>query len=301
MNFRRSLSLIVVGVVAVVLCIILFILSWGALGYNQIGLNYNYILQTVQNSTYTSGRYFIGFGHTFIKYPLSYQTILFGKEHGASADTLRSRTSDGLEVSLEISFQYSLTPIALYDLYRLYGSNDDAHAIFTRMAQDLLTELATKYTAYDFFVNPTLIRDEMERESDQLFRMLSDCSVDFFQLQTVELPEIFQLAIQDTEVQKQEIKISEAEQEKVTVELNTKVIQAERQAKAYIEKALGDAKSIYLQNVADIEAFRRTQILRADAYSSILSQLGDNHTDLMEYIVAQTIRDHTSKELVISL
>ena len=48
------------------------------------------------------GIYFIGVGHHFIKFPRTVQTIEFSKE--SKLGGIKSRTQEGLEVNLEISF-----------------------------------------------------------------------------------------------------------------------------------------------------------------------------------------------------
>jgi hypothetical protein len=53
-----------------------------------------------------NGLHFLGIGHSFIKFPRNVQTIEFSKEATANQPPISSRTSDGLEVILEISFQY---------------------------------------------------------------------------------------------------------------------------------------------------------------------------------------------------
>jgi hypothetical protein len=53
-----------------------------------------------------SGLHFLGIGHSFIKFPINVQTIEFSKEASANQSPISSRTLDGLEVILEISFQY---------------------------------------------------------------------------------------------------------------------------------------------------------------------------------------------------
>ena len=48
------------------------------------------------------GIYFIGVGHYFLKFPRTVQTIEFSKD--TKNWLIKSRTNDGLEVNLEISF-----------------------------------------------------------------------------------------------------------------------------------------------------------------------------------------------------
>lgn len=57
----------------------------------------------VNNKTFDqAGLKFLGFGHTFIKYPRVIQTIEFTEGHRG---LLHTRTSDGLPLTLGLSFQ----------------------------------------------------------------------------------------------------------------------------------------------------------------------------------------------------
>lgn len=48
--------------------------------------------------------HFLGIGHSFIRFQKTVQTMEFSSERTADGASLVSRTNDGLEVQLEISF-----------------------------------------------------------------------------------------------------------------------------------------------------------------------------------------------------
>lgn len=73
---------------------------------------------------------------------------------------VESRTSDGLEVKLEISFQYSLIAEGLYGLYMNYAL--EYPYIIQNVAIDALSDLTTNYTAYNFFMDRGRIGTEMQ-------------------------------------------------------------------------------------------------------------------------------------------
>lgn len=73
------------------------------------------------------------------------------------------------------------------------------------MAVDVLSDAATKYSAYDFFMDRQNIGYYMQNALDKLFKteLYSEC--EFFQLRAVDLPNEFEDAIWSSEVKKQEI------------------------------------------------------------------------------------------------
>ena len=111
-------------VVGVISALVLVFTSFRSLEVNEIGLNYSGITKSVDRDLFTSGIHFLGVGHSFIKYPTTVQTFEFSKSSQSDAKNVRSRTKDGLEVELEISFQYLYVSTQLYDLYMMYGQKE---------------------------------------------------------------------------------------------------------------------------------------------------------------------------------
>jgi len=173
-----------------------------------------------------NGLYFIGIGHSFIKFPKNVQTIEFSLDKTSSRRPIESRTSDGLEVIIEISFQYVLQPQNLYKLYTKYG--EQYNKVFQNVAVDVLTEEATKYTAYDFFMDRGRIKDDFQISLNKYFSDIY-ANIQFLQLRSVDLPDLFEQSIQLSEVKKQDIQKATAELNKVRIEMDTKIKSAEFQ------------------------------------------------------------------------
>lgn len=85
---------------------ILLILGFSSLEATELGLDYSSITKSVSNANFTNGITFLGIGHSFIRFPKMIQTIEFSAERGADLNSIQSRTRDGLEVVIELSFQY---------------------------------------------------------------------------------------------------------------------------------------------------------------------------------------------------
>jgi hypothetical protein len=87
----------------VLVTIILVACSLSVLNYNEVGLNYSNWFKTVEDKTYEHGIQFIGLGHGFQRYDIKLNTIEFSKEPEATLPMIKCRTSDGLELDLEVS------------------------------------------------------------------------------------------------------------------------------------------------------------------------------------------------------
>lgn len=125
-------------------------ISFSILEYSEYGLDYSWITKTVNPQAYSGGFHYLGFCHSFLKFPRTIQTIEFSEDPAADQGMVLSRTLDGLEVILSISFQYKLVPERLFEVFSNYGM--DYQQILISVAIDSLTDMATKYSAYDFFM-----------------------------------------------------------------------------------------------------------------------------------------------------
>jgi hypothetical protein len=111
--------------------VILIVLSFATLQPVEYGLNFNAITMSLENATYSqAGLYFLGFGHWFIRYPRTIQTIEFMAT--GENQLLHTRTADGLPLTLGLSFQYRYMPEHLNKLYLTY--KNEHHAVYVNTA-----------------------------------------------------------------------------------------------------------------------------------------------------------------------
>ena len=68
---------------------------------NWYGVDYSAITKTINPTVYTSGIHFVGFGHSFIEYPATIQTLEFSDGDKASSGKIYGRSADGLMDTIE--------------------------------------------------------------------------------------------------------------------------------------------------------------------------------------------------------
>jgi regulator of protease activity HflC (stomatin/prohibitin superfamily) len=264
--------------------------SWASVAIGELALDYSALFKSVDRRIYSPGYYYIGLTHAFKRFPYTLQTIEFSLDPKSHNRPIRSRTSDGLEVMLEISFQYRFMAEKLYDMYMTYGENSER--VFGIVAVDVLTDLTTKYNASQFFYDRGTIGDNMKKELGQTYRSMCFSTVEFFQLRTVDLPDPFEESIQDTEVKKQDIEKAKAERQNILIEWETKVKEAQIQKEVLINRAEAEAIAIVQQNEADIQNINFTQALQAEAYFQLKQQLNLTPVMLLDYIKAKLIKQY---------
>lgn len=116
----------------------------------EYGLKVSTISKEVDAArVYTSGRYFLGLGRSFIIYPRTIQNIAFA--YGGDSAPLDIRLSSG-SVSVEMSLQFSLKYEELYELYRDYGTNYRSRFIYSASSA-INNGLTAAFNVTDFYRN----------------------------------------------------------------------------------------------------------------------------------------------------
>lgn len=278
--------------------IIMFACSWDSLEFTEFGLDYNGIQKTVSSDVYASGRFLLGLGHHFIVFPETLQTIDFSGS-SVTSGSLSSRTSDGLLVTLDISFQYKLIPLEIYTLYTEYAT--DYEEVYIRAARDILTDGASNFTAYQFFKDRTTIGTHFEQELNDFFSSSLHATIEFFQLRDVDLPDSFEAAIQDAEVARQSIEKAEYAKQTAQVAANTRVLQAEFSANVTLLEANAKAVAVMLNNAAEVKSFNLSQTMAATAYAALTAKVGMDTPQLLDYMKVKAIEAHDSDKLIVAL
>lgn len=288
-----------VAVVAAISLAVLFFFSFDTLEYQEYGLNLSRISETVERKPYTSGRYYLGIANHFIRFPRMVNSVLFSDEDAGAKQgpALQSRTRDGLNVRLEVSFQYRLKFEKVYDLYSTLGK--DYEPTFLRMAIEQLATAATDHSAHFFFTNRTAISAVMHQRLNDHFQERAFSEVPFFQLRTVHLPHDFEEAIRETQVKQQDIQIATLEQKTKTVTFKTRVLQAEQDVKVLVNQAEAEAASIKATNKAYCKQYKVTQDLQTSALSQLAKTSDWNAAQLLHYMRIRALRNHPSDKSMV--
>lgn len=192
-----------------------------------------------------------------------------------------------------------MQPENLFSMYNKYGPL--YQYVFQNVAIDILTEEATKYTAYEFFWDRGRIKDDFQRNLDTQFSTVCQASIQFLQLRSVDLPNLFEEAIQESEVKKQDIKKAEAELNKVKVEVDTKIKSADFQKSVTINIAEGEASALLQQNSAQIDSLRKVQNSKSEAYKNLKQQLGMTNPDLLNFIKAKLVKSYDGNNMALNI
>jgi len=260
--------------------IVLFGVSFQSLGQLDVALNYNAISLQIEDKVYDkAGLYFLGVGHSFIKYPRVVQTIEFVAEEN---DRLQTRTSDGLPVSLSISFQYRYDFSRLRELYLMYKQEE--LEVYENTAKAVIANAATNFSAYRFFNDKQEIATDMQIALTRVFADTLYARIDAFQITRIELPTTFQNAILQSIQAKQNITSSMRYQENMAVTFQTQVLVANQTKQQTIAIARGYANQRAEQAEANVRVAEQSIAAEMYAYGNLSSTVELNVSEGLSYI-----------------
>lgn len=126
-------------------------------------------------------------------------------------------------------------------------------------------------------------------------------TIDYFQLRSVDLPNEYESAIEQTEVKRQDIQKAEAERNKTAVVLDTNVKQAKVSQEIQINAAQGEAQATLQRNAADIASFQANQWAQLQSYTALKTDLSLNDTDFLQFLENKLVTGYDGGSLLISL
>mmetsp|Transcript_772 Transcript_772/g.946 ORF Transcript_772/g.946 Transcript_772/m.946 type:complete len:320 (+) Transcript_772:82-1041(+) len=270
--------------------VMLLLFSFASLAPTEMALQYNYVLKTVDPHILTdAGLIFTGPMTSLIRYPKTIQTMEYTQ---ARANILDGRTFDGLPLLLGLSFQYRLLQdkTSLYNLYHEFEGTPGYYVkLYELVGMHMITELATNFTAYQFFNEKQKIAMFMRERLDDYFRNNLYATVDSLQINEDDLPTAFTNSVLQAATSKQNITRMSKTRDAKVVEFTTARQVATAQAKVAVAKAMGDRHRILQNGRADAAIIDAYVTAEKEAYSAIQKQMGLNGSDLIKYIWYDTL------------
>jgi regulator of protease activity HflC (stomatin/prohibitin superfamily) len=244
-------------------------MAWSTLHPLEIGIRFNHMKMKAEPKTYESGRYFLGFGQKFYKYPRSLQYIEFSNsaDGGSSNKPASVWSQDGQEIILEVGFYYKIVPERLFDLFQRYFTN--YVPVIEDIAMHAFRDVATSHDTIEFFTNRSAINTRLHEELEE--RLLDEVHVTVprFNLLAITVPARFEEAVVDKVVTAQEKRTLEFERQSAIIRQNIRVIEAEAAKNIRIVTAQSEANGTVTLASAE-----------ARAYRSVLTRQAELHADL---------------------
>jgi len=277
--------------------VVLIAVSLSSLEQLDYGLNFNSISLSIEDRVYDSaGLYFLGVGHWFIRYPRIVQTIEFSADEN---DSLQTRTSDGLPVSLSISFQYRYDASRLRQLYLTFKQQETE--VYENTAKAVIANVATNFTATNFFNDKQGIAVMMQIALTRIFDEQLMARIEAFQITRVELPTEFQNAILSSIEAKQNITRTERYMENMRVTFASQVLVANQTKQQTVALARGTSAQRYQQAEATAQVIEQSVFAEMYAYGNLSQRVDLNHSEQLSYIWWSSQLETQGKEFFVGL
>jgi hypothetical protein len=280
--------------------IIVFSISWDTIDPTEAGFNYNKITGHIDTSrVYDSGRYCIGPGHYFVKYPLIQKNVEFSSSDNADSSPVVTRTKDGVAITLSFSFQYRFEKDSMKDVYNLFTTNYQQPML--RVARNSMLQVAGNFTSTQYWLGRKLITDDMKAVLLANLQQTILCVIEDFQLLHVELPSAYENSIIATQVQQQQVIQQQYQKQVAAVLSQIQQLMAVANQNITVITSQANATAIGILNSAHIGAFNYTQHVQAEAYAKLRTSLNMNSTQLMRYMKIRGIRQKQAGSITVGL
>lgn len=284
---------------AVIVIVLLVVLSYDTLEPTEYGLNYNRFTKNFDRETvYEGGRYLIGPWNKFIDFPAIQRTVEFSDSYSANSGPLRTRTQEGLALTLHVSFQYQLVKDGIPALYDL--SNLQYEQTFVRIARDILLQEAGNYQAPEYWAKRAIIGNRMQVLLDIAFHEAHANCIGI-QLLKINLPSAFEQSIVDTQVEVQKTQMKQLEQTAEIVRQNIKVMISETDQQIMVIDAGARAKATIIRENARAKIWEDTLSTESFVYNQVFVQLEFNMKQMNTYQYYQALMAQPNKVLLVNI
>lgn len=286
LNIKATAATVIISVLLFGIVLAPFVL-FDTVDETEYGLKYSrFNNRLISENVYEAGRHYTGIFGTFLIFPKIQQTIEFSNNE---ANAITGRTSDGLAIVLDMSFQYQLIKDQLVNLYREYGRSFEQ--VFIRTARDNIRDSASFYTAIEFFNNRSLIGTFMTEFIAQEFNENYYADVPALQLRAIDLPDTFEDALERAEVARQEIEIARLQQQAALIRAETAILEADAQRNITLIEANATAQAFLIQIEAQAQAVNITLTAEREAYYALSQSLNLTSAELLSFLWIQALQD----------
>ena len=285
---------IIFGVIGVILMIVLLSISWRVIEENEMGLLFNVASRHFdREQIYEAGRHYVNVGNYFVKFPKTSQIL--------EVDGMEARTSDGLALVVDISFNYRIVQDVetLLRIYERYGADQEEYSkILRKMASNIVRDACSMFESYAFFQN----RDGIVQSINAVFKTDLEPMgfiIDSFQLLDFNFPPEFTASIEETQVAYQEITKVLYEGQAATVEAETLMAVAEKECEGILLNAKGTANATLSEKKQAADALKESLATEADAYLQLMQKLGIDAEQLVSWLWTNAMSQTNAQKVTV--
>jgi len=274
---------------------ILFIIAFQIVPPTEVGIDFDGTARTYDNQrVYRGGRYFLGVGHSFITYPITYQLIDFSSEEPAGGDQLTILSKGGQTVYVDISFYYRIDETHVQEIYA--SARNNLRALLIREAQDSLRTTASLFSVQEYIKFRKEIAQRMQEDINKVFYSKYYCWVPLFQLRYVGLPSTVENSLVQLAVSSQNTNTSELARNITLINQETQILSQQIEANITVVTQQANSEGATLEANANANGSREVVETEAAAQNNFTTTLGFNPQHLVTYNFVKMLKTASSSE-----
>jgi len=257
----------------------------------EVGINFDTNTQTIDNGTvYPGGRYFVGVGHYFVRYPITFQLIEFSNTSSdAQNPTLLVNSNDGAQVLLDINLYYRMDETEAINVFLYYQTN--LETLVTLESQDVIKRVCSQFNVSQFFADRVNIAYALQQELTNQIYSKFYCWIPLVQIGEIGLPDVVDQSVVDLVVASQNTQTAELNRQIVLIQQNTSVFQNEYTANQSVIINQANSIGTTLSLIAQANGTAILKEAEAISWGNFSSLLGFNSTQLVTYLFIEYLQN----------
>jgi len=259
------------AICVLIVVIVLISVSYAKVEMTEVALLYSHASRRIdREKLYPAGRYYVGVGGEFIKFPITQQEM--------ELPVFEARTQDGLRIELQVSLNYKVEKSdfkKILSIYDHFGAHYDG--FISRLAMNIIRDAAATFNAFSYSINRSQVSLMMEQDlRDDLAEI--GFALESVQLLNIQFPTKYSDMLSHTLNLKQQVSQAELEKEAEKVSLEGELAKSNYNAEGVIYDALSQKTTIEQNAVADAEALTVTLEKEGIAHKLMIDMFNDRVT-----------------------
>ncbi|CAH3108477.1 unnamed protein product [Pocillopora meandrina] len=289
MDCEMSKSKIVIGIVVVAAIIFVGAMvgtSLRKLSTEEVGVAYNIHEKKLSTEAKREGLHSGSPGYRFIIFPSVFQSISF--------DDLECLNKDGIEIELNVQFQYRARPKELRDLILQFKDKDSYLKLLKSIAESAIHDSCSAFNTTQLQSERASFQDLVRKTIGRRFDNVG-ADVEDLQVENIMRPESYEKVIRTKEAAKENIKIAENERPRLVVEAKSEKEEAVKQAEITIQRAESEARVLLSKADAEASSIRAAYAAETAAFQKLKNDtLSNSVAGLLSYLGVRLIAENNN-------
>lgn len=261
--------------IGILLICILIPLSVFDISHDDYAIKYDGLTKNVDNKVYEEGKYLFTPETELFYYNKIVVTISF--------KDFVCLTSDGINIEMNLDFQYQLTKDELFDVFWEFGKEGKLKRLLKDIAHDSIRDVCGKYEATDFPDKRDTIQSDMEETLTEDFTLSnSHAELQYLELVNYEYPDSLNVAIDSKQTALQDIDNAENERDGELTTAETAYNTVETEAETLINQAEGTATTTLTTAEEEATSIEEVWQSRLDTYYTLMEEMSMNGEEFVE-------------------